>query len=127
MSVTPAWCRGQTRDVARLHLAHHSFERDRGDVVTFVDDHVTVVGHPVVHLVAARQALDHGDIELAVRFTPSCSDLANVPGFEVQEQRELGDPLLEQLGPMNEDESVSSIGQAKDSEVGDALLGQRDP
>jgi hypothetical protein len=64
-------------------------------VVTLVDDHVTIIGHEVVHLVAASEALNHGDVELAVRFAFSSSDLTDPLGFEVQKQRELGDPLLE--------------------------------
>jgi hypothetical protein len=77
-------------------------------VVTFVDDHVTKVRHDVVHLVATSETLDHSDVKLSIRPTFSTSDLANLPGLEVQEQRKLGDPLLKQLRPVNEDESAST-------------------
>ena len=49
----------------------------------------------VVHLVAASEALDHGDVEPAIRLALSTSDLTDLLGLEVQKQRELGDPLLE--------------------------------
>ena len=63
--------------------------------MTLVDDHVTVVGHDVIHLVATSKALDHGDVEFALRLAFSASDLTDFLGLEVQKQRELGDPLLE--------------------------------
>ena len=45
--------RGQSDDVLRFHLSQYSLERESGDVVAFIHDHVAVFGYQVLHLALA--------------------------------------------------------------------------
>ena len=106
MTVPPMRRRRETGDEAGLHLAHHALERDGWDVVALVDDDVPVGGDEVVDLALPHQALDHGDVEVAVGLAAAAADLADLLRFDAQEHRQASDPLLEQLGSMNEDQRV---------------------
>ena len=87
MAVSSPRGRGQPGDIAGSHLAHDPLERHRRDVVALIDDHVAIGRHDVVHHVLADEALDHGNIQPPVRFPLAGTDLADLLGFQVEEER----------------------------------------
>lgn len=72
--------------------------------MALVNDDMPVAGDDVVDLLVAKQALDHRDVELAVRLALPAADLTHAFRIDSQEERELRHPLVEQRSPMNEDE-----------------------
>ena len=65
-AIAPAWRRGQPGDEARLHLGQHSLERNCGDVVALIDDHLAVGRDDVVDALLADEALDHRHVQPTV-------------------------------------------------------------
>lgn len=43
-TISPVWRRSETRDVSSRDALHQLLDRDRRDVVAFIDDHVAVTG-----------------------------------------------------------------------------------
>ena len=97
---------GQTDDILGLHLPHHLFEREGGYVVTFIDDHLTVLTHEVLHFVFSVQALDDGDVYAARPIHLATADMPDRFGRQIQEHPKALLPLIEQLLPVNHDQSV---------------------
>jgi hypothetical protein len=93
---------GQTQHVARSRVPHHLLEAARRQMVTLVDDHVTVGCDAVVDDALSNQALDDGNIDRAGRSVLPAADTANRLGWYVQKRREPLDPLVEQLPAVNE-------------------------
>jgi hypothetical protein len=98
--------RRQARDETGLHLAHHALEGNGWDVMTLVNDDVSVGGYEIVDPTLPHQTLDHGDIEGAVGLAAATADLADLRHLDVHEHRQASDPLLHQLGPMNQNQRV---------------------
>lgn len=88
-------------------MREHTFERDRGKVVTLVDDHVTVVGKDVVGGFRAHEVLNHRNVELTVWATFACTDLSDVSWIDAEEDRELRDPLIQQRLPVDKDQRAT--------------------
>ena len=57
VSVTPLQRCGEPDKVARLHLRQYALERYRWQVMTFIDDDVTVASDQVVNFVFAHEVL----------------------------------------------------------------------
>ena len=55
--------RRQAHDEPRLGLARHLLEAVRGQVMTFVDDQVAVLGHAIRDDTLPDEALNDGDVE----------------------------------------------------------------
>jgi hypothetical protein len=68
-----------------LTSANTRSKETAGDVVALVHNHLSVAGHEVRDLVAANEALDHGDVEAAVRRSLPRPDLANLLGVDTEE------------------------------------------
>jgi hypothetical protein len=106
VSVFPRRRGGQTDNIFGLHLPHHLFERESGYVVAFVDDHLAVLSHEVLHFVFRYRLWMTATSTQPVRSIlppPMCPiDLAgrskNMPKPLL--------PLIEQLLPVNDDQSV---------------------
>jgi hypothetical protein len=98
---------GEACDVPRLHLAHDALEGSRGQVVAFVDDHVTVGRDDVVDGPIAHEALEHGHVEASGGRPLPATDLPNRLRRRPEEQRELRHPLIEQRLTMHQDERAS--------------------
>lgn len=75
----------------RHTITQHTFGGEGGNVMTLVDDNVSVAAGPIEAL--ARDRLDHCDVD------PACARLADagpdVRSVEVEDLGESGDPLLE--------------------------------
>ena len=108
VSVLPRHRRGQAQDESRLRAADDLLEAVRRQVVTFIDDHLAVVAHAVVHHTVANEALNDGHIEQPGRCVAAAADSTYRLCRHVQEGRETLDPLVEQLPPMHEHQRVDA-------------------
>ena len=97
---------GQADDVASFHLPQHLLEAHRREMVTLIDNDVTVVRHEVVHDLLAVQALDDGDIDNVRGASASTADLADALDGQIQKRSEPLAPLIQELAAMHEDERV---------------------
>ncbi len=106
--ISPLRSGGQADEVARLHLGEYALERDCRQMVTFVDDDVSVPGDEIIDLPLSDEALDHRHIEPAVRFTFAPAHLTHVLLIDSEEHRELRDPLIEKGLAVDEDQRAPS-------------------
>jgi len=77
--------------------AHDPLERHGRNMVALIDDDVAIGGNDVVDDVLSGEALDHGDIQHPVRLSFAPANLADLFRLQVQKERELGNPLLQEL------------------------------
>ncbi len=56
---------------------------------------MAIVGHLVIYIVFAHQTLNHSDIEPSDRFVFASSYLSDILGLQSEEERKLGNPLIE--------------------------------
>lgn len=87
MTVSPSRCCRQAGDVSRGHRPHHTLERDRRNVVTFIHDDMSIASDDIVDFAVANQTLNHRDIERAVGMPFAAADLADPLGWEIQKHR----------------------------------------
>lgn len=91
MAVAALGCRRQPSEASRAEFSQHAFGGEGGNVMTLVDDNVSVAAGPIEAL--ARDRLDHRDVD------PACARLADagpdIRSVEVEDLGESGDPLLE--------------------------------
>jgi hypothetical protein len=104
MPIAPLGRRGQTGHVLGFDVRKHPFERNSRNMVTLVYDYVAVGGDNVVYRLTPRQALQHGDIEMAVGLALPTSDSTHRFGFNSKKQGKLSHPLIEQRLAMHQDE-----------------------
>ena len=67
-------CRRQSRNESRLGPAHHLLEAVCRNVMTFVNDEMTVIRHAIVNDTFLDEALNHGDIEQSRWPGPTSAD-----------------------------------------------------
>src|SRR2546428_9790372 len=77
MSIFPLGSRGQSDDVFRLHLPHHLFKSKCRQMVTFVNNHLTILCHEVSYPFLVVGALKNGNIHATTAFGRPSSDLAD--------------------------------------------------
>ncbi len=77
-------------------------------MMTFIDDHMAVVGYTVVSDILANHALDEGNVDYPLEFAPSTTKTAD--GFlrKIKKSRKPINPLLHELLTMNEDKSIDA-------------------
>ena len=68
---------GQTRRKPKL-FRQHALEGDGGRMVALVHDDVTVVCDDILHAPLAHEALEHRDIEVAIRFPRAAADPSDI-------------------------------------------------
>ena len=102
--------RRQPQHVLDLRPARDLLEADGGEMVALVDDEMAVVGDDVVHLVAAHEALNDGNVYDACGLAPAAADLPDGGGGQIQERPEPRDPLVHELAAVNQNEGVGSAG-----------------
>jgi len=107
MSVAPLRGGSKPRYVPRLDIGQDPFERDGRNVVTLIHDHVTVGCDDIVHGIAADDALQHGDVQTAVRLTFAAPDPPNELGVNAEEHGKLVHPLIEQRLAMHKDQCAA--------------------
>jgi hypothetical protein len=74
--------------------------------MALVDDHMAVLGNPVIDHAPSDETLNNADVNLSSRSISAAAD--STDGFRgyIEERRQPLDPLIEQLTPMNEHERV---------------------
>ena len=107
MTVPPPRGSGKSREETCPHLAHYPFERDGRNVVAFIHDDVAVVRNDGVHLIPAHQALNHGNVNPTRKRPLPASDLPNLCRLEIEEDAQLGPPLIQQERSMHDHERVT--------------------
>ena len=120
VAIPTEWRRRETEDERGLHFLHYPLERKRGNVVTLIDDHLTVVRDDVSDNAPTHEALHDGDVDRAGGRPLSRSDRANGPIVDIQEGRQAIAPLIEQLRPMNDYEGVG-LSRCNESGCNDGL------
>ena len=95
MPVLAGYRGGQAEDIPRLAATRHRLEAYRRQVVTFVDDEVTIVGDHVIDFALAHQALNDGDVDDTGRAALAAADLTDLLGREIEKTGEPGEPLVE--------------------------------
>jgi hypothetical protein len=79
--------RRQPHDESSLGPACHLLETVCGEVMTFVDNHVPVLGDAVIDHTLPDQALNDGDVEHPSRPASSTADSADRLGGHLEERR----------------------------------------
>ncbi|OIQ72318.1 hypothetical protein GALL_460570 [mine drainage metagenome] len=100
--------RCQTEHVLRLGPFQDGVEGDRANVVTFVDDHLSVALDQRAHLALAGQGLHHGNVDLAGRLGLAAADGADHALADAQKRLQPLLPLLQQLGAMHQHQGVDA-------------------
>jgi hypothetical protein len=75
-------------------------------VVAFVDDHLAILGNEVLHFVISVKALDDGDVYTTCPVHLATTDMPDRPCRQIQEHSKAFLPLIEQLLPVNHNQSV---------------------
>ena len=76
-------------------------------MVALVDDDVPVASNCFVNLALPHDALDHGNVEMAVGPSLAAADLPDLAQVEAKKQGKLGYPLIEQRLPVRQDQRAS--------------------
>jgi hypothetical protein len=77
-------------------------------MVTLVHDDVPVRRDDIIDLPESGQALDHGHVECARDLSLAATDPSDAAGIQIEEQPELGTPLVQELGTVHDDQGVPS-------------------
>jgi len=101
----------QSQDVLRLHLPHHLFKRDGGQVVAFVNYDMAILGHEVLCHALAMEALYQGDVDVSRSPGLSSTDLSDLIDRDIEKCGQPFAPLVEQLGSMHENQSICLSGR----------------
>jgi len=101
--------RRQSRDKSCLGLTRHLLEAVRRDVMTLVDNQLTVVRHAIINDTFPDETLNDGDVEQPGRSASPAADATDRLCGHVEKRRESLDPLVEQLTPMHEYERAALI------------------
>jgi len=86
-------------------------EREGRDVMTLVDQHMTVLRDAVSDLGAEHETLDHRHVEPPVESVTSTAEGADLRRIEAEEAGELRHPLLHQRLAMNQPQRTASTGR----------------
>jgi len=104
VTVPAPGCRREANDVLRLCLSQHALKTDGRTVVSLILDHLAVASDEIGDRPLTGKALYHRHVEPPIRPGSACADLADIPGLDAKEQRELADPLVEERSPVNQDQ-----------------------
>jgi len=77
MSIFPLGSCGQSDDVLRFHLPHHLLKGKRRQMVTLVNNHLTVFCHEVFYPFLVVGALKNGNIHTATALGRPSPDSAD--------------------------------------------------
>ena len=76
-------------------------------MVALVHDDVPVICDQFSDILSTYKGLQHRDIQVSVGLEFATTDLPDFTRFQVQEQRELRSPLIEQRRPVNENQRIA--------------------
>lgn len=90
----------------RLGLTRHTFEALCREMVTLVDNKVTVLANSIVDNTLLHQALNDGDVHLPRWPRSATADSADGRRRQIEERREPLDPLIEELPPVHQHKRI---------------------
>ena len=102
-------CR-QAEDAFRLAAPGHRLKTDRRQMVAFVDDQMAILANDVIDLALARQTLNDRYIDNAGGLAFATADLADGFWRKIEKGREAGDPLVEELPAVDQNQRVGLAG-----------------
>jgi hypothetical protein len=108
VSIFPRRRRGQTDDIFGFHFSHHLLESESGDVVTFVNDDLTVFGNEVLHRFLLIETLNDRNIDTSCPTHFSAANVSNRVCGHVQEHGQPFLPLIERLPPVNQNQRIDT-------------------
>jgi hypothetical protein len=76
---------GQPENELGFGASGDALEADCGQMMTFIDDEMPVLGDEVVDFAIPNQALDHCDVDDAARLALAATNHANLIWFNLQE------------------------------------------
>jgi hypothetical protein len=79
-----------------------------GQVVAFIDNHMTVFTDAIIDDALVHQTLDNRNIQPARRLTTSTANASDLTVIDVQKRRQAFHPLIEQLPSMNQHKCVDA-------------------
>ena len=98
--------RRQTGKIFGLALANHLLKADCRNMVALVNDQIAVIANDVTDNSFLDQALDHGHIEIPVRFMLTTAKLPDVFWWDAKKLTQGLNPLIEQLPAMHNHQCV---------------------
>ena len=78
--------------------------------MTFIDDEMSVIRHAVIDHTLADETLDQGDIEVSREFPVATAEASDRLRWQIEKRGQPLDPLLHQLLPVNQNQSVHATG-----------------
>ena len=88
-------------------------------MMTFVDDHVAVLGDAIIHDTFADETLNDGDVEHPGRSVAPAADPADRFRRDIEKRRQTLDPLVQELAPMDEHQRIdAALGDQPGSDDG---------
>ena len=75
-------------------------------MMTFVHDHMSVPRQSLP--VSSSEALQHPDVDNPCGFSPASADLSDLRRIQVEENRQLSSPLVNELRAVHKDERAAS-------------------
>ena len=103
-AIAPVRRRSQPEQMPGASLPHTTLERERRQVVAFVDHDQAVTAEEPVEILDRFQALDHRQIDEARPLAAATAELADLLPGQTEELSELDSLLLEQRLPVREHE-----------------------
>ena len=108
LAVAPDRRRGEPDHEAAFHPFQDSLEGDGGDVMAFIDDHLSVAVDQLLDVFAPGQALDDRDVDDTTGIALAATDHTDPGGRQFQECLKPFLPLPEQVGTMDEYKGVDA-------------------
>jgi hypothetical protein len=106
--IFPRRRRRQTYDIFGFHFSHRLLEGKSGDVVTFVNDDLTVFGNEVLHRFLLIETLNDRNIDTSCPTHFSAANVSNRVCGHVQEHGQPFLPLIERLPPVNQNQRIDT-------------------
>ena len=104
MTITPVRCCREARDVSGRDCREHAFDLNGRHVVALVVHDVAIGADDIVKVIAAREGLDHRDVELLRQSASRGAESPYRPRRDLEKFAEPFDPLFDVRLAMDEDE-----------------------
>jgi hypothetical protein len=75
----------EAKNELRLRTSDNLFEAMRGEMMTFINDQMSILRNTIIDDALSHETLDHSDINFSCRLAAPASDPADVTATHVQE------------------------------------------
>ena len=110
MTITPVRCCCEAGDVSRWNGREHAFDLNGRDVMAFVDHDVAVGADQIVEIIAARECLDHRDVDSPRQSASAGAESPDRLRCDVEELAEPFGPLFDEGFAVDEDKGGAPAG-----------------